>query len=119
MADVYKKNNIMTSTLDGINNNINIKFDKLKNIIELYLLYEIDQGDDNMLQMYLNELNNLKELFVTSTIDTVKDYYCCVDDNKKKEIDYEKNLKIILDNQMEKSVDNFYRLIILSIKLIK
>jgi len=74
----------MTSTLDTINNNINIKLDRLTTILSTYSEYEIDTIDEKIVDKYTNDINELKETYISSTINIIKQFYQSNDDNTKR-----------------------------------
>ncbi len=76
----------MTSTLDSINNNINIKLDRLDNIMQIYAEYEIDNEDEKVMAKHILELTELRETYFTVTINIIKEFYQTKDDTVRRSL---------------------------------
>ena len=73
----------MSSTLDNICDNINLKFSTLVNMLNAYK--DISDGSD-LIDESIQELNALHNNYITDTIELLNNYYTTTDDAELKTI---------------------------------
>lgn len=65
----------MSSTIDNINTNIVVKLKELKNIINIYNAYQLDDYDEKKISSYVDELQNLSSVYEFGSIEMLKGFY--------------------------------------------
>jgi hypothetical protein len=75
----------MSSTLENINNNINLRIESVSSILNIYNGYKIDEADELLMNICSQNLNEIKENYVTVTISTIKDFYTATDEPTKRD----------------------------------
>lgn len=73
----------MTSTVDTISSNINTKFSKILEILDIYNSYKLKDDDDIYIINSIKCIKDLYENYILSTVDILSDYYSSTDEKKK------------------------------------
>jgi hypothetical protein len=85
----------MSSTIENTNNNILIKINELKSIIDIYQQYQLGEAD-NIISSRLNEeLYDIQSTYDFESISILSEYYKNKNDSTNRKISYNKYMKFI------------------------
>lgn len=64
----------MSSTLDGIHTNILSRLEIIEELLNIYAMYDLTEGDSSQVTDFINNVEEINHNYITSTVQIIKDY---------------------------------------------
>ena len=110
MTNKYILNNNMSSTVENTNTNILKKIKELRNILNIYNQYQIDEKNSAEVKSYTTQLDEIESSYEFGSIDILPEYYRNKHNNEAKSQYYNMYMNFVASENVMSKLKRIYNL---------